>query len=204
MTGPRVSFSFVLIFVELTLWFVLVPMQTGLVYLRMLRRAGKAESLSIRAEGLEMRIPRDRFLYYAFQSVTLRESHAVTAINLPGVFVEVSISLPTTWPAMWHPKALLSDSWRAAILPFFCLPAWWFVGRGLDGVVRKRRLPWIMLVGGTVLFLACIAFWGGFLTSSVSERRDLAWLMPGVAIWTLGFGTFLVVWIRRRAESARA
>jgi hypothetical protein len=136
---------------------------------------------------------------------TVRYSRLVTAINLPGVFVEALISLPISWPDSWHPEGLTLDSWRAIILPFFCLPFWWFVGRGTDALLGRRRLHWVTLLLGSILCSCFIVMILGlrFGLPASDRTAESNWIFWGVGCWALAFGVFPLTWIWR-GRSSRA
>jgi len=93
-------------------------------------------------------------LHYVLERVAAPRARIVTAVNVPGMAGEILVSLPTSWPSSWHPESVSSDSWRALSLPFFCLPAWWFAGCGVDALLCHRRLHWASAAFGLILSLA--------------------------------------------------
>jgi hypothetical protein len=119
-------------------------------------------------------------------------------LNFPGIFVEMSVVLPTAGSPKWHPAALTLAGWRMLSYPFFCLPAWWLVGKGLDGLLRRRRLHWAMLLTGSILSLLFLVLVVGILTSPAGDRADMAWLLPGCGFWTIAFGVLPLAWVRQR------
>ncbi|HEX6496098.1 MAG TPA: hypothetical protein VF018_11480, partial [Acidobacteriaceae bacterium] len=89
--------------------------------------------------------------------------------------------------------------------PFFALPFWWLVGRGLDGIVREERLHWSPLLIGTLLAGTCFVLVLGFRFGiPAAERENDPWLMRGLTGWTIAFAVLPIAWIlqtlRRRAE----
>jgi len=194
----RISFSFLLLFFELSVWAVMVPIQAGLLWYWVHETAHDSETVSIHSGQFEGTLPRNQLLTWARISVTSQRSQTITAINLPGVLVEVLISLPTSWPGTWHPASLPMDSWRSCSLPFFCLSAWWLVGQGIDGLLGRRRLHLAMLLTGSILFLLFLVPFGAFFWAPASDRADMAWLLPGFGFWTLAFGVLPFAWLRQR------
>jgi hypothetical protein len=183
---------------ELSVWAVMIPIQAGLMWYWVHETAQNSETVSIHAGQFEVTLPRDRLLTSALISLTSQRSHIITAINLPGMFVEVLISLPTSWPGVWHPEALPVDSWRSCSLPFYCLPAWWLVGRGIDGLLGRRRLHLAMLLTGSILFLIFLVPLVAFFWAPTSDRADMAWLLPAFGFWALAFGVLPLAWLRQR------
>lgn len=195
---PRVSFSLLLPLVELALWVSLVLVPTTLVYFH-LHHVAQTGSAAIHAGEFSVTIPQDHLLAFALQVATISHSHAITAINLPGTFVEALISLPTSWPHLWHPPSMPIDIWRALTLPIFCLPAWWFVGVGLDALLGWRRLHWVALLTGSVLFvLFLVLFFGLRFGMSASERLEVVdWAFWGLGLWIALFGVLPCAWLRQ-------
>jgi hypothetical protein len=126
------------------------------------------------------------------------------AINLPGMVFDILISLPTSWPSTWHPQALLRDTWDALVYPFFCLPFWWLVGCGLDGLLRKERFHWSLLLVGALLAGTCVVLALGFhFGIPDAERRDNPWLMRGLTGWTIAFAVLPMAWIMQSIRHRR-
>jgi len=135
-------------------------------------------------------------------TVALRSSKLVMACNLPGGFGEILISFATTWPNVWHPAGLLLETWRSLSYPFFCLPAWWLVGRGFDGLVRGVRLSGGLALLGLVLCVLFIVLALGLSFGlPTSERRDVGLVVVGFAIWAAAFGVVPIAWLWGRERS---
>jgi hypothetical protein len=117
---------------------------------------------------------------------------------------EILISLPTSWPAIWHPAALLPETWDALVLPFFALPFWWLVGCGLDALIAKERLHWSLLLIGTLLAASCLALLLGFHAGiSTAEQEASPWRMRGLAGWTIAFAVLPIAWIVQSTRQRR-
>jgi len=202
----RIHFAVLLPILELTLWAVLVPTQTAYVYFRLAQLSRGSSTVELGNESYQFSIPRDRLLIWSLNSVGTRESHTVTAINMPGMFGEVLVSLPTTWPSSWHPQGWPLDAWRALAFPFLALPAWWFAGRGLDSLLRWRRPRWWTLLAGSLLCAGFLTLLCGFrFGMSAEERLGSNWILWGCAFWAVVFATFPAAWIcNLRSRPARA
>jgi hypothetical protein len=201
MKVSRASFSVMLPLFELAIWVVLVVVPATLVFLNLNQTAHGSPTAHVGTERFGLEIPRQRVLWFAFWSATNNKAHAIAAINIPGTIPEVLISLPTSWPQSWHPAGWLIDSWRALIFPFFCLPAWWFVGLGVDSLLGWRRLHWVTLLLGSIFFLLFAVLFLGFrFGMSISERTesDIRWVLWGFGLWALLFAAFPCAWLRQR------
>jgi len=196
MKVPRTSFSILIPLVELVIWVVLVAVPATLVFLT----AHDFPTAHMSSGLVSAEIPREQFLEFAFSSTTDRSANAITAVNIPGIILEILVSLPTSWPDSWHPSGWILDTWRAVTFPFFCLPAWCFVGLGVDSLLGWRRLHRGTLLTGLVFFLLFVALFLGFRFSmSAAERAegDSGWILWGVGLWALLFATFPCAWLRQ-------
>jgi hypothetical protein len=210
----RVSFSLLLPALELAVWLMLVPTQVGLIFWQLEHGTSAASFDKTQPDTMyrvipnivlaipqeQARAPKHPLLSAALLWGTMRNSHLVMAINLPGIFVEALISLPTSWPDSWHPTRLTLESWRAIILPFFCLPFWWFAGTGVDAALARKRLHWVALLIGTIFCsLFVIMFIGLRFGMSETERGEVVdWVFNGIAFWAITFAVFPFTWILRR------
>jgi hypothetical protein len=135
-----------------------------------------------------------------------KNADVIQAVSLPGVFVEALISAVLMHLAAWHPSTMPLKDWRALTLPFFCLPFWWFLGIGIEGLVRVRTLRWPFLTLGTVLSLSFLGVCAGFLfgQSAADRQSTFGWTCWGFGLWGLLFVVFPVAWIRNRRKKAAA
>lgn len=200
----RVSFSLLLPIVDLALLVVLVFVPITMTALHLYQASKGSAQVQIHSGSFDMTLPRDQIVPLAIRMVTVSRAHLMIAINLPGVLFQALISLPTSHNSSWHPTALLLDTWRALVFPFFCLPFWWLVGRGLDAVIHQERLHWSFLLGGTALFaLLLVATFVFYLPMPASDRADLVWLMQGLIGWTIAFAVLPTAWITQSIRYRR-
>lgn len=198
----RISFSLLLPIVELVFWVALVPTEVGLIHYRAGQATHASGNISARLGEVELKLPPDRLATFSLRWMPLRYSHAIIAANLPGLVADLLVSLPTAQPGTWHPSGVSLDNWRCFTLPFYCLPAWWFVGCGLDGLLGRRRLRRAMLWVGSIFCLLFVVIMFGYYTSSPGDQADLRWLLPGFWLWILLFGSVPLNWLQK--ENARA
>jgi hypothetical protein len=192
----RIPFGLLLPLMELVVWVVLVPIPTTLIYLGV---HTPAQPEVVNTEIGTFSIAPQEVRHLAIESAGMRASHTITALNAPGVFVEILISLPTTWPSTWHPANLPMDIWRSITLPFFCLPAWWFAGRGFDSLRSRDSLRWPVALFGTLLCIAFVVLFCGLRFGVPAEDRTAgSWILWGMALWALLFGSFPLAWLLRR------
>lgn len=198
------SFSTILPVAELALWMALVLMPTAVTVYRLARGARGSNYTRLQFGQVEQIVPRAHWLSFALERVSYQEWQTVAAINLPGMVIEVVISLPLSWPSTWRPAGMSFYSWRTISYPFFCLPAWWLVGRGLDGLFRRVRLSWLMLLIGSILCALCLFVLLGFRFGlSPQDRAGMRWPMWGLGLWGLGFGVLPAAWLRQSFAARR-
>lgn len=187
MKLDRLPFSSLFPLVELVIWVILVPVPTTLIYMG-LHRSTQPEV--IHTEIGTFTVPPQEVRRFAIQAAAWRNSHAITALNTPGMIVEALIS--------WHPAELPMDVWRSITLPFFCLPAWWFIGYGFDSF-RNRQIRWQQALIGSLLFITFIVLFCGLrFEVPPDERAGGSWILWGIALWALLFGIFPLAWLSRQ------
>lgn len=170
---------------------------------RFYRAAEGTSAVTIHFGGAQVTLPRQRWFPFAVERVAFRYSEPITAANIPGVVGEILISLPISWPAVWHPTGMSVYEWRTFTYPVFCLPAWWFVGRALDGLLGRRRVGFPTLFIGSTLSLVCLVILLGLTFGiSTTDRAEVVWVFPGLAFWTLGFGVVPMAWFRQKRRPA--
>jgi hypothetical protein len=75
-------------------------------------------------------------------------------------------------------------AWNALSFPFYCLPFWWFVGRGFDVLLSRERLSWPSLPLGTLLCVFFLFLMLGLrLGISAEERKGLSYPFWGFGLW---------------------
>jgi hypothetical protein len=204
LSKVKKRFSILLPLLNLTIWVVLVIVPTTLAYISLLQMAHSSSTAEMRSGEISASIPRERFASFALSVGTIRQSHLITAINMPGMVSDLLVSIP-----IWHINRLRTkmtmESWRALTFPLFCLPAWWFVGKGVDALVGTIRLHWITLLLGC-LFCALLIFLGvGLgLTADADDRADTWWILSGMGLWAVLFAVFPFAWLRQKRSSVTA
>jgi hypothetical protein len=198
MREDRIRFSHILPVVDLALLVVLVFVPITMTALHLYEASKGSNQVNIHSGQFDMALPRDQIVPWSIRMETMAKAHTMMAVNLPGILVQALISLPSIKSGAqgWHPQALTLETWQALVFPFFALPFWWLVGRGLDGIVREDRLHLSLLLIGTLLSGACLVLTLGFrLNMSVSERIGADWFIRGFAGWTIAFAVLPVAWI---------
>jgi hypothetical protein len=204
----RLSFALLLPALEIAIWLVLVPTQIGLIYSR-LQQLNSPTSSTIRiAPGSAIAIQKpesDHPLFaLALRFGTYANGDLIAAINLPGVFVDGLVSIPFSDTHTDYPAKIGMQARRAIVLPFYCLPVWWFVGVGLDVASGRRTLRWGWLLLGTVFFTLTAAVLVGLrFGMSEAERASMKnWVISGFCFWVVAFSAFPIAWILQRSRNA--
>jgi hypothetical protein len=190
----RISYAFLLPIAELALWSVLVVVPTLVMYgnFYSLQKNDNASSGSGQFESI---LPRDRWLAFSLATVCERRFHAIANLNLPGALIGAPLSVPAASYFRKHESGLSVQTWHTVTMPFFSLPAWWFVGLGMEGALTRKRLHWALRSAGSIFCCACFALVIGILTSPPADRSDLLPFMPGAIFWAAAFGLFPLNWI---------
>jgi hypothetical protein len=205
MRGDRIPFSHLLPILDLALLVVLVFVPITMTSVHLYQASKGSNQVHIHSGQFDMALPRDQIVPWSIRMETMAKAHTMMAINLPGVLIQALISLPTSHNSSWHPAALLLDTWRALVFPFFALPFWWLVGCGLDAIVTKEHLHWSLLLAGTLLFAMCLtAIVAYCFPMSASDRSDLAWVMKGCIGWTIAFAVLPIAWIMQSIRTRSA
>lgn len=204
MKSSRLSYSLLLPLLVLVVWAVLVPTPAFINYLHLLRVSNGADPVHLHFGAFGAVVPHSRLFLFCLNVIGFSREHWIMAMNIPGIFIEILISLPTTWPMTWHPAGMY-ESWRAVAYPFYCLPWWWFVGRSADALAGRKKIGWISLLVGGLLCLCCaVAGVAAYLTDLPSDRIADLWLELGFVFWACIFAIVPLAWWmqRRRLRNA--
>jgi len=167
------------------------------------RNAGK---IVIGNGELHIEMPADRAWQFAFRGAAEQVEGPISAINFPGAIIEAVVLGFRDQGAVWYPEQLGLEAWRAITLPFFALPAWWFVGRGVDGLTGERRTGKTAMVLSILFSALCLLLLtiGIFCTASEDwkDHSDV-WLLLGLAEWSFFFAAPAGAWFRQRNKAKR-
>lgn len=193
------TFALLLPMAELCVWFLMLTVPALEIFVNLEVLARGSDVAHVQFGQFSQNVSRNEFVSFATTRSSYQNSHFLTALNMPGMFGEILIDLPTTWPDSWSPAGTLLDSWRSLVLPLYCLPTWLLVGCGVDELLGWRRLHWSVLLVGTILsILFMVLFTGLSITHFTSpEREDSSWILFGFAFWTILFGTLPAAWIKQ-------
>lgn len=179
---------------------VLVP--AFRLYLRWKAALGGGDKLVRTVGEFQMMIPRDHILRSALEMSAIREQGTICVLNAPGQPLGALASQLVVHHANGYPDSFGPILWRTLSLPLFAIPAWFFVGRGIDGLLLRRRMRLFDLTLSTILVLLSLALSAGLRFGlSESERAGqemLVFYISGFGYWSLLFAFPLSAWVRQR------
>jgi hypothetical protein len=183
----KVSYAFWLPAAELAIWSSLVGSPMLLTY--------------VKVSVIERKVVlSDPWLMYSLSSVCEQRRPIIVNLNLPGVLIGTPILVPTVSFLQERSVAYSFRALQTVTIPFFCLPAWWFVGWSLDSHLAGKRKHWARLVILSILsagcIAGCIAIIVGILTSPADKQ--VLEVLPGAILWAIIFGAVPAMWLRLR------
>ena len=176
-------------------------------YLRRRAAIGSGDRLMLTIGEFQMMIPKGRMLRSAVEMNAMREQGTISLLNAPGYVLGALAWQLVIHHARGFPDSLGPFIWRALSVPLYAIPAWFFVGRGIDGLLMRRLMRLFDLVMSTILVLLSLMVSVGLQFGlSASERTGddlLVYLISGFAWWTLLFAFPLSAWVRQRLRRAK-
>ncbi len=177
---------------------VIVP--TVRIVLALRQHAGTTGSVRIQFGQFVQIVPREKFLSYAFERATYSTQRVIVALNAPAAFFAALVSWLVAHRPRWTPEGLMPWQWIALTFPIYGLPAWSFVGWGVDVWMRRRRMPasigWVSGVLACGLALLSLSLRFGLTEAERSGQDLLMSLVIGFALWAFLLAIPLVGWIR--------
>ena len=156
------------------------------------------------AGSFTMILERERLTRRAVEMSALNEQGTICILNAPGRTMAALAFQTLTHGPNWFPDSIGPFIWRAFIFPLFAIPAWYFVGRGIDGILLRARMRLADLILSVVLVLISVLISAGLRFGlSESERADPITVVSiyGFALWSLLFAFPLTGWILQTVRS---
>jgi len=199
------SFTLLLPVISLLIAIGIIVVPALHFYYRLKPLAHGSEPITLRAGEFQMEIQPKELLPFSFQRATWWAEKPITILDVPGLFV----GLPISWLLSltnWNPElALFPLQWRPILFPVYALPAWLYVGCGIDGLLGRRRVGRINMIFSIVIATAFALMCGGLECGiSAAERQGqarLGWSIQGLALWTLLFAIPSVAWLIQRRKA---
>jgi len=181
----------------------LFTLQSALtLYFRLKIAAHGAPTVSFGSAPYRLTIPTEHLLSFAFSGTALWAEGPIRAIHAPALLVDLFVSFIFSGNGNWHPESILMSTWVILAFPVCALPAWWFLGRGFDGLLNRTRIRVVEMVIGAVLatsFLALAAILG-FGMSAAERGYQADSYMYGFTFWGLLVAVPFIAWIRQRTR----
>ena len=182
--------------VSVWVWVIALPAVQTYRALRAIGAQGKNAAVSVGT--FHATILAENFWPFAVNEAVVTHSHALTAIAMPGALVEMPLTIALTNPSLWYPKQMDEWTWSLLETALYCLPAWWLVGLGMEGLLGRRRVRWPLLLLGSVAwatfaFMLCEYLLGWLLPGHAVE----GWVVAGFGLWIALFSVLPAVWILR-------
>lgn len=176
---------------------------TLLVFSHLRHAANGADAVFIQVGEFQLRVRSNEFLSEAFRVATFSASKLVTLLDAPGIFGDAFISLISERTGNWYPGRIELTAWQAVTYPFFSIPAWLYIGRGLDNLREGARIRTFSMVISSVLTILAITISCGLRFGlSASERSEkITWVIAGFALWSFLFAIPILSWIWRRTAA---
>ena len=198
-----VPFTILLPVLAMLVWVMAVGLSAVGMYRTLQGVTQPGQNATVELGAFHETIPPEKFVPFAVNYAVLTHSHVLTAVYLPGAFLQMPVSLATTMPEEWYPRRL--DEWtrRGVMLPLLCLPAWWLVGLAMEALLGERRLRWPAIALGCVLCGMLLVVLGGFLFGASGEAGG-GWVYAGLMMWIVLFALLPLAGVRqRKARSVR-
>ena len=193
-----VRFTWLLPMVGVAVWVAVIAVP-AVQTCRMLRAIGaQGRNATVRVGLFEGTILPENFWRFAVNEAVVTHSHALTAMQLPGALVEMPLAVALTNPSLWYPKQLDEWTWSLLETALYCLPAWWLVGLGMEGLLGRRRVRWPLLLlesvaWATFVFMLCEYLLGYMLPGRAVE----GWVVTGFGLWIGLFAVLPMCWVLR-------
>ena len=191
-------FRWLLPVVGVAVWVGVIALPAVQTYGRLRAIGAQGKNAAVSVGTFHSTILAENFWPFAVNEAVVTHSHALTAIAMPGALVEMPLTIALTNPSLWYPKQMDEWTWSLLEAPLYCLPAWWLVGLGMDGLLGRRRVRWPLLLLGSVAwatfaFMLCEYLLGWLLPGRAVE----GWVVAGFGLWIALFSVLPAVWILR-------
>jgi len=194
---------------ELLLAAALILVPALVFFFRLKHAAHGSGHVLIHTGQFRTLVPFEGSFSFAFFRATAAAAKSIIVLNIntPASFVELIVSLlrppfsGTRYStSSWYPGWLGLGPGRSLTYPIYALPAWFYVGRGIDALLARRRVGTGNMVLSVVLAGVAIAICCGlrFGLSPWEHQDQVGPYIEGFALWACLFAIPLVAWFRQR------
>jgi hypothetical protein len=178
-------------------------MGTTAAYFYTLKHAAHgSDSVSFGTTPYRFVIRSDSFFRFAFMSAAMWAIKPITILNAPAHFVDLLISYAVSRKPFWSPNFFGMAAWQCLTYPFFAIPAWSYVGLGLDAFFDRRRIGKKSMVLSLLLSVIFGTIAVGLRFGLTPEERRQQDLLPsyiaGLSLWGLLFLFPFIAWLREK------
>ena len=196
------SFSLLLPALSLTLTIVFFFGIAARRYEYFRRTAQGRDEIRLVGQGITMEIKAKEFRPMAALGAAFRLERPIIVLDFPGHFGALAISYAFYHGPFSGPSFLSAGLWECITYTLFALPAWWFVGLGIDSLFGRRHMGGkSAVVGLTIGILFTVAATGLRFGMSPEQRREqdqLPFYIAGLYLWGLLFVIPFAGWLRQR------
>lgn len=192
------SFAALLPALVLTFSLALLLAITGAYFYTYKHAAHGSGSMYIGTTTTGMVIQSHHFLHFAFMSAGMWALNPITILNAPAQFIALPISYLISRGPFWSPYFLGPAGWRCLSYPFLALPAWCYVGFGIDALLGRKRIRTTNLVLSVILATLFGTFAAVLRFGMAKDPDVVPGLTEGFTLWTFLFATPFAAWLRQK------
>ena len=178
---------------------LIVPALT--FYFRIKHAAHGAATVYLRAGEFTLQLRSSEFLSQGFMSSGYVARRWVLPLNAPGIVGQLLVSFFSEYTGNFYRATLFWPFWDSVIYVIFAIPAWRFVGRGVDQLRKGLPVGRANLVMSVFLIVLSatisVGLWIG-LSKDPGRTEDAYLAMLGFAGWSGLFAIPLIAWFRQR------
>jgi hypothetical protein len=194
---PR-SFTFLLPLSALLISILLPLIRMGWAFFALKHAAHGSNMVVIGTTANGLVVPSHDFLRFSFMAASLRSEELITILNFPAHFVDLLISYLIARKPFWRPGLLGTAGWLCLTYPFFALPAWVYVGFGVDAFLQRKSVCAPNMIVSLILTL----IFGAIAAVLYFGLRNDPGLVPGsiagLTLWTFLSSTPFLAWLRAK------
>ena len=171
---------------------------TSVYFLSLKRAASGSNTVVIGDPDNGLVIEPHHFSSLAFVTASMALEKSIRIVHAPAHIINLGIVYSVARRPFWFPRFIAPSAWTCLTFPVLALPAWSFVGLGIDGLLGHSVVRTATLVVSVILVLICGSA-AAFLEFGLRGDPGLVpGYLEGFSMWTLLFAIPLGAWIRQR------
>ena len=196
------SFSLLLPALSLSLTIVFFFGSAASRYQRFRRMAQGRDEVHLVSPSITVDINAKEFTSMAALGAAFRLERPIIVLDLPGHFGALAFSYVLYQRPFGHPFSLAPALWECITYTIFALPAWWFVGCGIDALFGRRRMGGKLATVGlalAILFtIAAVGLRFGLSSEEQQAQDRLPFYIAGLFLWGSLFLIPPAGWLQQR------